>query len=225
MAKKDNHMYKHMYKHKKNKNSSNDKNKHHKKHSKYTNNDKEDIIDNSNIDINEIDDFDPEDGDITASDQFNGDIENEFEENIENELEEEIKPKKFKLADKTKERLKRKIVDWMDYDDKIKTLNAKTKKYKDAKKEQENVIIEMITKLGMEDNKIDVHDNNDKFRGRVYRYKSVTKGSLKENIIKNALMEAIRDEKKVDQLVKKIESKRPINERYYLKRTKGNKND
>jgi len=80
----------------------------------------------------------------------------------------------------------------------------------------------MITKLGMEDNKIDVHDENNNIRSRVYRHKSVTKGSLKEDIIKDALMEAIRDEKKVDQLVKKIESKRPINERYYLKRTKGN---
>lgn len=131
----------------------------------------------------------------------------------------------FELGDRTKERLKRKIVDWLNYDDKIKVLNQKSKKYKDAKKQQEDIIIKMISKLGIDDTKIDIHDNNNNLRSRVYKHKSVTKGSLKENIIKNALMEAIRDEKKVDQLVRKIESKRPINERYYLKRTKGNKND
>ncbi len=129
----------------------------------------------------------------------------------------------IKIGDKTKRRLKKKINEWLDCDDKIKELNAKTKKYKDAKKEQEDTIIKIITKFGMESNKIDVHDDDNNLRGRVYRHKSVTKGALKEDIIKDALMEAIRDEKKVSQLVKKIESKRPINERYYLKRTKGNK--
>lgn len=129
---------------------------------------------------------------------------------------------KNKLANKTKERLKAKIVDWLDYDDKIKLLNARAKKYKDAKKQQEELIINIIARLGMENSKIDVHDNDDNLRSRVYRYKSVTKGSIKEDIIKDALMEIIRDEKKVDHLVKKIDSKRPINERYYLKRTKGN---
>lgn len=89
----------------------------------------------------------------------------------------------------------------------------------------EETIIKMITKLEMEDMKIDVHDDRNNFRSRVYRHKSVTKEAIKENIIKDALMEAIRDEKKVDQLVKKIDSKRPYKERYYLKRTKGNKND
>jgi len=147
------------------------------------------------------------------------------EEEAEEEEEEEVEDngQEIKLAAKTRERLKRKINGWLDYDDKIKELNVKAKKYKDAKKQQEEEIIRMITKLGMEDKKIDVHDNNNEMRGRVYRHKSVTKGALKEEIVKNALLEVIRDEKKVDQLIKKIDSKRPINERYYLKRTKGNK--
>lgn len=118
-------------------------------------------------------------------------------------------------------RLKKKINDWLDYDDKIKELTLKIKKYKDAKKAQEEIIINMITTLDLETKKIDVHDQNDQFRSRVYRQKSITKETLKENIIKDALMEAIRDEKKVDQLVKKIEGKRPVKERFYLKRTKG----
>lgn len=177
---------------------------------------------NSNMDyIDDInaDSFDQEDADVTSEDQYDS---NQPQEDYE---EESAKPSKQLLAQKIREKLKNKINNWLDYDDKIKDLNVKLKKYKDAKKQQEDVIINMLTKLGMEDNKIDVHDDNNNLRSRVYRYKSVTKGSIKEDIIKDALMEAIRDEKKVDQLVKKIESKRPINERYYLKRTKGNKDE
>lgn len=183
----------------------------HKKHKKHSGHKKkhhhrsDENID-SNIDVNEVDDFDAE----------NGDDEEEYESDND-------RRERPILADKTRERLKRKIVSWLDNDDKIKDLNLKLKKFKEAKKDQEEVIIKMITKLGMDDKKIDIHDENNNVRSRVYRHKSVTKGSLKEDIIKDALMEAIRDEKKVDQLVKKIESKRPINERYYLKRTKGNK--
>jgi hypothetical protein len=131
-----------------------------------------------------------------------------------------------KLADKSRIRLKAKIIKWLDNDDKIKDLNKQVKKYKVARKEQEDIIIKMLTKLGMETQKIDVHnENDDQFRGRVYRHKSVTKGTIKEGIIKKALMEAIRDEKKVDQLLKKIDNNRSITERYYLKRTKGNKQE
>lgn len=139
-----------------------------------------------------------------------------------NDIDEEIKPKQLKLNEKTKEHLKRKINDWLDSDDKIKILNARLKKYKDEKKAQEEFIIKVITKLGMEESKIDIHDNHNQLRSRVYRYKSETKGAIKENIIKDALMELIRDEKTVNQLVKKIDSRRPVIERYYLKRTKGN---
>lgn len=130
----------------------------------------------------------------------------------------------IKLTTKIRNRLKEKITLWLDYDDKIKTLNEKTKKYKKNKKDHEESIMELISKLGMEERKIDIRDDNDNLRSRVYRHKSVTKGSLKEDMIKAALMESIKNEKLVDQLVKKIETKRPINERYYLKRTKGNNN-
>ena len=199
------------------------KSKHHQKHHNQD-------PDDSDIDIDDVDDFDPVDHDNSYQENDEASDANETNEASDDsdagseEDEAPVKPKVV-LALKTKEKLKNKINSWLDYDDKIKELNGKTKKYKDAKKQQEDTIISMITKLGMEDNKIDVTDNKDQLRGRVYRYRSVTKGGLKEDIIKDALMEAIRDEKKVDQLVKKIESKRPINERYYLKRTKGNKDD
>jgi hypothetical protein len=187
----------------------------------------EDIMDHSDIDINGVDDFYPENADFSEEQQHDEDQqydEDQYEDDYVEDDEVEVKPK-VKLDDKTTQRLKKKIVDWLDYDDKIKTLNSKTKKYKDAKKQQEEIIIKMITKLQMEDTKIDVHDDQNNFRSRVYKHKSVTKEALKENIIKDALMEAIRDEKKVDQLIKKIDSKRPMKERYYLKRTKGANND
>jgi len=81
----------------------------------------------------------------------------------------------------------------------------------------------MLTLLGLEDSRLDVHNKNDQLIGRVYRYKSTTKSSLKEDILKSALMEIIRDETSVDQIVKKIDSKRPIKDRFYLKKTKGTK--
>lgn len=120
-------------------------------------------------------------------------------------------------------RLKKKLEQWMDYDDNIKKLNVKTKKYKDAKNKQEEMIMNMIEKFKINDTKINIHGNDNKLRGKVYRYKSVTKVALKEDIIKDVLMETIRSEKTVVELLKKIDDRRPIKERYYLKRTKGNK--
>lgn len=164
-----------------------------------------------------------EDGDdddiIDDDDDINADIDAEIDENVD---ETELDRRKA-INDKNFIRLKDKIMKWLDNDDKIKELNLVLKKYKQAKKEQEEFIIDMITRMGVDDRKIDVHNDDNQLRGRVYRHKSVTKGAIKEDIIKKALMEAIQDETKVNQLVKKIESKRPINERYYLKRTKGNK--
>lgn len=149
----------------------------------------------------------------------------EVNDNDDDDDDEEIRPKQMKLAEKTREHLKRKITEWLDCDDKIKLMNAKVKQYKDEKKRQEEFIIKVITKLGMEESKINIHDENKQLRSRVYRHKSVTKGAIKENIIKDALMESIRDEKRVEYLIKKIEQKRPVNERYYLKRTKGTNNE
>jgi HEAT repeat protein len=80
----------------------------------------------------------------------------------------------------------------------------------------------MINKLGLHEEKFDIKDKSGGVRSRVYQQKSVTKAAIKEEIIHEALMETIKNEKKVNQLLEKIDSKRPINERYYLKRTKGN---
>ena len=127
------------------------------------------------------------------------------------------------IDQKTIARLKRKINSWMDYDDKIKILNAKAKKYKDAKNQQEESILKALTNCEKKagDLKIDVTGDDNKIRGCVYRYESQNKEPLKEGIIKDALMEHFGNEKKVKELLKKIDKKRPMKKRYYLKRTKG----
>lgn len=146
-------------------------------------------------------------------------VEEEEEEDVELEdMENEPVPE---IDARTAAKLKAKINEWLDYDEHIKDMTNKMKKYKDAKKKEEESIITMITNLGMDQMKIDIHDKKGAIRSRVYRQKSVTKEALKESIIKDALMESIRDEKAVNQLLKKIDSKRPVKERYYLKRTKG----
>ena len=55
----------------------------------------------------------------------------------------------------------------------------------------------MITLLGMEESTFDVKDSQNQLRGRVYRYKSTTKKSITPDIVKDALMESFRDEKRV----------------------------
>jgi hypothetical protein len=129
------------------------------------------------------------------------------------------------MNEKDQYKLKKKLNHWLDYDDEIKRLNDKIKKMKEEKKELEKFIMNDISKYHMDTHKIDVHDFQDNFRGRVYKYKSVTRGAIKPDTIKEALMEIIQNERKVNQLTKKIENRRPVNERYYLKRTKGNKDD
>jgi hypothetical protein len=157
--------------------------------------------------------------------------EEEYEELEENDEEytqtpiETHKSSSNRYAEHEKERLKGIILQWINNDDRIKEMNAQLKELKDAKKVQEETILKMLVNLGMDKDAVDVKDDDGQFRGRVYRQKSTTKGALKEDTIKAALMELFQNEKKVDQMVKKIESKRPINERYYLKRTKGNTQD
>ena len=114
-------------------------------------------------------------------------------------------------------KLKEKILSWVSNDDKIKEMTKKMKAYKDQKKEQEATILKLIEKLDIGETKLDTG------KCRVYRSKSVTKGAIKEDIIKGALLEVFKSEKQVDQLIKKIDSKRPVVERTYLKRTKGEK--
>ena len=120
--------------------------------------------------------------------------------------------------------LKSHIEVWLECDTRIKEMNALIKEQKDIKKKKERVALGMIAKLDMEGVKLDITDKKGKVVARVYKHKSVTKSAIKEDLLKDTLMEIFQNEKKVDQIVKKVDSKRRINERFYLKRTKGEGN-
>jgi hypothetical protein len=117
-----------------------------------------------------------------------------------------------------KGQLRDKIIQWIDLDDLIKEKNSELRELKSLKKNQETRILLLIDKHGLDDKKFDMKD---RFNCRVFQSKTVSKGAIKETIIKDALMEAIHDENKVEQLIKKIESKRPLNEKICLKKAKG----
>ena len=143
--------------------------------------------------------------------------------NMDTDIEKKNKIGREKIENdrKIKDKLKCKISEWMDFDDKIKESNNQLKIYKSSKKEHEKLIIDIIEKLELGDLKFDIPDENKNIRGRVYRHKTVSKQAIKEETIKTVLMEVLHDQNKVNQLVKKIDDRRPIRETYRLKRTKG----
>jgi len=118
---------------------------------------------------------------------------------------------------KKKKKLKENIMAWLTHDDRIKMYQKKIKEHKDAKKDIESKVLKGIKDLKMEDKKLDTDG------GRVYQSVSVTRGSIKEDTIKMALKGYFKKESHLDEVVKKIDNMRPIKERVYLKRTKGEK--
>jgi ABC-type Fe2+-enterobactin transport system substrate-binding protein len=145
-----------------------------------------------------------------------------LEDSISDESEEESVEE---MDQKTKEQLKNFASKWIDYDDKIKELNGKVAKIKKLKKQNEVSLLKIINQYESDENKIKINikDPNDELRGRVYRYKSTTKEPLKQDVIKRGLLEALGDQTKVDEMYKKIESKRRDIHRNYIKRTNGNR--
>lgn len=118
-------------------------------------------------------------------------------------------------------KLKTMLMDWLDYDDKIKLLAAKSKEFKTEKKNIEEYVIQKLTKLGFNDQKVNIHDKNGEIRSSVYKYKTTTKSPLKMENVEAILMQVLGNERKTIQCLKKIDDSRDLVERVYLKRTKG----
>ena len=118
----------------------------------------------------------------------------------------------------SKELLKRHIEIWLGYDDKIRELNLLSKEHTDNKKKKEKEILEMIEKLNLGGIRLDVTDDYKNIIARVYKHTSITKSEITEDLLKDVLMESYQNEKKSDQIIKKINSKRQLNERCYLER-------
>lgn len=127
------------------------------------------------------------------------------------------------LTLRIKKRLKREIITWLNNDDIIKEMSKKMKEYKDEKKKTETAILDMVNRLNIMNDKFLVNGEDNQFRSRVYCQRSVSRGAINKEVLQDALGEILHDEKKVSELIKKIEDKRPITERCYLKRDKTNR--
>jgi hypothetical protein len=113
------------------------------------------------------------------------------------------------------EMFKELVITWVDLDDRVREHTAKMKEFKSEKKDYEDKILSYLENIG--ENVIDISD------GKLRRNVSKTKAPLKQETIKTALNECIKDSKKAAELTEFIFKSRPIVERVNLKRTKNKK--
>lgn len=105
----------------------------------------------------------------------------------------------------------RKIVAaYIEIDDEIKNIFKKIKELKLRKEQLEGDILKQF-----EDSDINVID----YKGtKLRRNKSETKASVKVDLVKETLDETVNDETKIKNIITRLEEKREIKERTYLKR-------
>jgi hypothetical protein len=185
--------------------------------------DNEAITDYDKVKSEEYDNDTSDSGNSDSGDNDDSDNESDSEDSESEDDKKSHKKKKGEVVvnSKTKEELKKQIQVWLDCDDRIKELNEMIKDQKAIKKEKENMILPLMKKMGIDEEKLDITDKRGNVRARVCRQKSVTTSSIKEDQVKELCMEIFKSEKKADQAVKKLEGKKKITERWYLKRTKG----
>lgn len=114
---------------------------------------------------------------------------------------EEIDEKKFKEI----------VIAWVALDDQLRKLSEKMRDIRNEKKQFEEYIIEFMEKC--DEDTVTLHN------GLLKKNVSQTKGSLKEDIIQDALKEILKDGDKAYEMTQHILEKRPLTERVSLKRT------
>jgi hypothetical protein len=96
-------------------------------------------------------------------------------------------------------------------DDSIKLKQQEITKLKEQKKPYETFILEYLEKVG---------ENIIEMKGcKLRKNKSETKAPLGLDIIKDTIGEEYKDKLKVDKILEKMNNRRPITSRTYLKRT------
>lgn len=170
--------------------------------------------------VDEDEESDEEGSDEEGSDESGSDESGSDEDNESDSDETGNRNRKKQTASLAE--FKKASLSWLDCDDRIKELNGLMKEQKDEKKELEKKMLALMERCGLKEQKIDITDKDGKIRARVACQKSVTKSSIKDDQLKAALMEILQSERRTDQALKKVESKRKVNERWYLKRTNGN---
>tara|TARA_Y100000780_G_C13650122_1_gene404180 strand:+ start:704 stop:1156 length:453 start_codon:yes stop_codon:yes gene_type:complete len=114
---------------------------------------------------------------------------------------------------KITENFNNKVLEYIKIDDEIRILSKKTSELKKIKKPLEKYILEYLQQV---DEKI-IDISNQKTRLR--RNKSETRKQLKQDQIKDALLEELGDLKRVENILKSIDSKREKQVHINIKRT------
>ena len=107
---------------------------------------------------------------------------------------------------------KKKVLKWLEIDDEIRSIRAKTKDLTTEKKQYEEFILSFLENVG--EKELAVSD------GKLRRNVSKTKAPLNKASIQKALTEIVKDKTKATTMTEHIINSRPMVERVNLKRTK-----
>ena len=107
---------------------------------------------------------------------------------------------------------KQKVLKWLEIDDEIRDMRAKSKELNTKKKEHEEYILSFLENVG--EKELAVSD------GKLRRNVSKTRKPLSKDTIQTALTELIKDKTKAVTMTEHIINSRPTVERVNLKRTK-----
>lgn len=107
---------------------------------------------------------------------------------------------------------KKKVLKWLEIDDEIRSIRAKTSELTKEKKQYEEFILSFLEDVG--EKELAVND------GKLRRNVSKTKAPLNKASIQKALTEIVKDKTKATTMTDHIINSRPMVERVNLKRTK-----
>lgn len=116
------------------------------------------------------------------------------------------------VQEKVTEDFKKKVLKWLEIDDEIRSMRAKSKELTNDKKQYEESILSFLENVG--EKELNVKD------GKLRRNVSKTKAPLNKASIQKALTEIVKDKTKADAMTDHIINSRPVVERVNLKRTK-----
>ena len=107
---------------------------------------------------------------------------------------------------------KKKVLKWLEIDDEIRSIRAKSSELTKEKKQYEEFILSFLENVG--EKELAVSD------GKLRRNVSKTKAPLNKASIQQALTDIVKDKSKASTMTEHIINSRPMVERVNLKRTK-----
>ena len=116
------------------------------------------------------------------------------------------------VQEKVTSDFKKKVLKWLEIDDEIRSIRAKTSELTKEKKQYEEFILSFLEDVG--EKELAVND------GKLRRNVSKTKAPLNKASIQKALTEIVKDKTKATTMTDHIINSRPMVERVNIKRTK-----